>query len=153
MAKRTRARRGLAGVPTETLQAELRRRQSGVRLLERTRDRLMSKLSALESRISDYGGAMMDALGAHARGRTPGRRGPGRPRGGGGRRPRNEMNLVQALGQTLKGKTMSVTEVSEAVQRHGYRTTSPNFRTIVNQALIKNRSQFRKVSRGKYTAR
>jgi hypothetical protein len=34
----------------------------------------------------------------------------------------------------------------------GYVTTSPNFRTIVNQTFIKNRSRFKKVSRGRYTA-
>ncbi len=144
MAKRPRARRGLASVSTESLQAELRRRQSGVRLLERARDRMMAKLSHLESRIADYGGAVMAAVGR--RGRAAGRRVGSRPR------PRNELNLTESLARVLRGRTMSVTEVSGAVQRAGYRTTSPNFRTIVNQALI-NSDKFRKVSRGKYTAR
>lgn len=47
---------------------------------------------------------------------------------------------------------MSVTEVAEAVQRQGYKTTSPSFRTIVNQTLI-NSGKFRPVSRGQYTAK
>ena len=68
------------------------------------------------------------------------------------RRPRNKLTLVQALQKTLKNKTMSVTEISGAVQRGGYKTTSKTFRTIVNQTLIKNPSAFKKVARGQYTA-
>ena len=70
--------------------------------------------------------------------------------GGGRRRPKNDMNLVEALSKALDGKTMSVTEVAEAVQRQGYRTSSPSFRTIVNQTLI-NSGKFKRVSRGQYT--
>jgi hypothetical protein len=62
------------------------------------------------------------------------------------------MNLIEALGKVLDGKTMSVTEVSEAVQKAGYKTTSPSFRTIVNQTLI-NSGKFKRVERGKYTAK
>ena len=47
---------------------------------------------------------------------------------------------------------MSVTEMAEAVQAAGYHTESENFRTIVNQTLIKNPDAFRRVSRGRYTA-
>ena len=62
------------------------------------------------------------------------------------------MNLVQALAKVLKGRSMGVTEVSHAVQEAGYRTTSPNFRTIVNQTLIKS-PLFKRLSRGQYTAK
>jgi hypothetical protein len=62
------------------------------------------------------------------------------------------MNLVEALHDLLKGRTMSVTEIASAVQEAGYRTTSPNFRTIVNQTLINRPELFRRVARGKYTA-
>jgi hypothetical protein len=122
---------------------ELQRRQSGVRTLERARDRLMSKLSKLEGRISDYGGAVLGALRGRARGAAA---------GGVRRRPKNDMNLVDSLSKVLKGRTMSVTDVTQAVQDAGYRTSSANFRTIVNQTLI-NSGRFRKVSRGKYTAK
>lgn len=61
------------------------------------------------------------------------------------------MNLVEALVKVLTGRTMSVTEVTQAVQDAGYQTSSANFRTIVNQTLIKSKA-FKKVSRGKYTA-
>ena len=68
------------------------------------------------------------------------------------RRPKNEMNLVEALRATLSGAQMTVTEAAEAVQANGYRTSSPNFRTIVNQTLI-NSGKFKRVSRGVYTAK
>lgn len=91
-------------------------------------------------------------------GRPPKRK-PGRPRVAVAgrpspvrRRPRNKLTLVQALQKTLKNKTMSVTEISGAVQRGGYKTTSRTFRTIVNQTLIKNPRVFKKIARGQYTA-
>ena len=62
--------------------------------------------------------------------------------GGIRRRPRNEMNLVDSLA-----------EVTQAVQNAGYMTTAANFRTIVNQALIRENKRFKKVARGRYTAR
>ncbi len=65
------------------------------------------------------------------------------------------------MAATLKGKTLSVTELAEAVQKEHpgklmayncYKTTSPNFRTIVNQALLKD-DRFKRVSRGMYTVK
>lgn len=136
MAKRMRARRGLAGVSTSSLESELQRRRSGVRVFERKRDRLMTKLAALERKIQEHGGSAASG-------------GAGRRTGG---RPKNTMNLVEALAGVLKGRTMSVTDVSAAVQRAGYKTSSANFRTIVNQTLIKS-GKFKKISRGQYTAK
>jgi len=68
-------------------------------------------------------------------------------------RPRNETSLVGALQKLLTNKTMSVTEMAEAVQKAGYQTSSPNFRTIVNQTLINNPSLFKRIARGQYTAK
>ena len=136
MARRGKRGSGLSGVDISLLQAELRRRQRSVGGLMRRRERLMERVAALDEQIRALGGA----TGGSGRG---GPRGP---------RPRNEMTLVDALQRTLKGKTMGVTEVAEAVQKNGYNTSSPNFRTIVNQALIKNRDVFKKVERGQYTA-
>jgi len=106
----------------------------------RTRKRLLTKLHRIEADIAAAGGPA---------GR--GRAGAGM-RSFGRRRPRNEGTLVDALSKVLSGKTMSVTEVAAAVQRAGYRTTSPAFRTIVNQTLI-NSGKFKRVSRGQYTAK
>jgi hypothetical protein len=63
------------------------------------------------------------------------------------------MSLKEALRKSLSGRTLGVSEAAEAVQRAGYRTSSPSFRTIVNQALLSNPDLFKKVSRGKYTAK
>ncbi|MFN7019759.1 MAG: hypothetical protein ACK4WH_00345 [Phycisphaerales bacterium] len=68
------------------------------------------------------------------------------------RRPKNDSNLVEALQKLLTGKTLSVTAAAEEVQKAGYMSTSPNFRTIVNQALI-NSKKFKRVGRGLYTSK
>lgn len=137
MAKKTTKRKaataGAAGMSTAELQAELQRRERNVRKLERRREKLMGELAAVEKELASEG-----ALSAS---------------GGIRRRPRNEMNLVDSLAKVLKGKEMSVTDVTQAVQQAGYMTTAANFRTIVNQALIREKKKFKKVSRGMYTAR
>ena len=128
------AKRTLTKVPTDDLAAELKRRTASVRTLERKRDKLAQQLADIEAEIIALGGA------------------------GGSknmsirRRPRNEMNLEEALTKLLRNKTLSVTDIAEEVQKAGYRTTSPNFRTIVNQTLI-NSPAFKRVSRGKYTVK
>ena len=53
----------------------------------------------------------------------------------------------------ISGRTLSVSELAEAVQSAGYKTSSANFRTIVNQALLANPKAFKKIARGQYTAR
>lgn len=115
------------------LQAELHRREKGIRKLERRRERLLDELAGIDVELAAVG-----ALSAS---------------GGVRRRPRNEMNLVDSLAKVLKNKTMSVTEATEAVQKAGYMTTAANFRTIVNQALIREKKVFKKVARGQYTAK
>lgn len=77
---------------------------------------------------------------------------PTKPRGS-RKRHRNSTNLVGALQKVLNGKTLGVTEAANAVQKAGYKTTSPNFRTIVNQTLIKHPDTFSKQGRGLYTAK
>lgn len=136
MAKRGAGRGGLSGVSVGDLRKEIARRQRRVGGLVRKRDRLLTKVNALNAQIAELGGPAGAMGGA----------------GGVRRRPRNEMNLVEALGKLLDGKTMSVTEASEEVQKAGYQTTSPSFRTIVNQTLI-NSGKFKRVSRGQYTAK
>jgi hypothetical protein len=115
------------------IQAELNRRERGVRKLERRREKLLGELAEIDGQLAAVG-----ALSAS---------------GGVRRRPRNEMNLVDSLAAVLDGKTMSVTEVTGEVQKAGYLTTAANFRTIVNQALIRENKVFKKISRGQYTAR
>jgi hypothetical protein len=147
-----RVRGGLHSASLADLHAEIERRQSAVAALSSQREQLLRELAEVEKRLQSEG----VAVGAR-------KRGPGRPRGSGllkparrsttRRRPKNKMTLVDALHKVLSGTTMSVTDVAEAVQKAGYRTTSPNFRTIVNQALISNADRFKNVARGKYTAK
>lgn len=132
MAKRS----GLDALSITELHRELRKRERAVgkmaQKLEKKRDHLASQLAEIESQLAQ--------LGASSR------------RAGGRRRARNDESLADALSSVLKNATMSVTEVMEAVQRSGYVTTSPNFRTIVNQTLL-NQERFKRVGRGRYTAK
>jgi len=132
MAKRSSRRTGISSLPISDLHRELRRRQGAAGRLIRKRTGLAARLASLDHQIA--------ALGVTAGG------------GAGRTRPRNELTLVAALAKVLSGKTMSVTDVAQAVQTAGYRTSSPSFRTIVNQTLI-NSGQFKRVSRGQYTAK
>lgn len=133
MAKRTT----LSALSVADLEREIakRKRRLGRYLsrLQVKRATLVRRLSALDAEIARHGGAVRGGRGGRVR-------------------PRNEMNLADSLAMVLKNATMSVTKVTEEVQRAGYRTTSPNFRTIVNQTLIKD-PRFKRVSRGKYTAK
>lgn len=145
------------------IQAELTRRVSNLGELIAERDELAARMEVLHEQIQ-----LLEALtgGAKTMGRGPGHpaKKRGRPLGSknkakshaakpasGRKRPKNTMNLAEALAKLLKGKTMGVTEAAAAVQKAGYKTNAENFRTIVNQTLIRD-DRFKKVSRGQYTA-
>ena len=131
-------RRGfLSGLSVHDLQRELRKRQRRVGTLARRRDRFAAKVDSLNSEIAALGGLVVGRNGMVS----------------GRKRPKNEMSLVEALSKVLHGKTMGVTEVAQAVQKIGYVTTSPSFRTIVNQTLINNSNKFKRVERGQYTVK
>lgn len=148
---------GLSGLTIADLQKEIARRARRAAGLKVKRRRLLAKLAALDALIGDGGsdegasrGGRRGRRGEKAAGRRKAR--GGSRRGGGRKRPKNEMNLVEALQKLLKGRTLSVTDMTQKVQEAGYKTSAANFRTIVNQTLIKNGKVFRKVSRGMYTA-
>lgn len=131
MARKSGSRGGLKALSIKDLHAEIRRRERSVGSLLRRREKLLEQLSEVNEAIARAG------VSVAARG---------------GARPKNDMNLVQSLAKVLRGKTMSVTESAAAVRAAGYKTTAANFRTIVNQALIKNTKIFKKIGRGQYTA-
>jgi hypothetical protein len=122
---------GLQDMTVSELQAELSRRRRGVGKLERRREKLMAELAGINAQIAEMGGSMGG--------------------GAGGTRARNTMTLPEALHQVLQGVTMSVTDAADSVRAAGYSSSAANFRTMVNQALLKD-SRFKKVSRGQYTA-
>lgn len=116
----------------DELQSEIRRRERHVKTLERRREKLLEQLAMVDEEIAAHGGTI--AVGE------------------GRKRPRNDQNLADALVDLLRDQTLNVTSIAEEVQKAGYRTTSPNFRTIVNQTLIKDK-RFERVGRGLYTAK
>jgi hypothetical protein len=77
--------------------------------------------------------------------------GAGGRRGGAGGRARNELSLVAAIQNVLKKKEpMGVGDIVDGVQALGYRSSSANFRGIVNQTLIKEKKHFTSPGRGMY---
>jgi hypothetical protein len=102
---------------------------------QREHGKLLARLQQLESDIRRLGGA-------------PGKRGRG---GGlGGTRARNDKSLIETLEGVLKGgKPMRVGDIADAAQKTGYRSNSANFRSIVNQTLIKDK-RFASAGRGLY---
>ncbi len=158
--KKTRRRSKLRSVSTAEIQREMERRERLLGRLQTKRDALAAQLEDVEAEIATLSGAK----------RGPGRprkkagRGPGRPRKRATRqastrrkttrkRPRNKSSLVESLKKTLRRKTMSVTEAVKAVRKAGYKTSSENFRAIVNQTLLGKKGDFKRVARGQYTAK
>ena len=133
-------RPSLTALSSRDLEAEIRRRQRSVGPLLRRRERLLAKLATLDAAIENLGGTV-DSSGID-RG-VPGRR----------RRAVNPVTLPEALASVLQGKTMSVTEVAEAVQAAGYKTHSRNFKIMVNMVLTQHPKLFKRIARGQYTAR
>lgn len=121
----------LDGLSTEDLQAELRRRERQITQLHRKRERLVRQLEDIDAQIIAEGGIVGDASTR--------------------KRFRNDSNLADALVDLLSEHTMTVTEATQRVQDAGYRTTAANFRTIVNQTLIRD-ERFKRVARGLYTS-
>jgi hypothetical protein len=81
-------------------------------------------------------------------------RGPGRPKGSGGKRSKNAKSLVEVIKEVLgrHGNPMQVGDILSGVKGAGYKSSSANFRGILNQTLIKEKA-FKNVGRGTYTLR
>lgn len=122
--------------------------------LIRQRDLLTAELADLEAAFGPAPSASNGRVQRRGRGRRRRLNGSatGRPRRR-GQRARNSTSLVETLGGVLNGTTMTVSDIIGAVHKAGYKTTSRNFRSIVNQALLANKKAFRRVARGQYTAR
>ncbi|MFK7959780.1 MAG: hypothetical protein AB8G96_04575 [Phycisphaerales bacterium] len=162
---RTSTRRSAGTSELSALHQQL---MAGIAKLEDRRGELVAELAEIDRQIAEFrpsgagrsaGAATVaprrgpgrprkseSAAPSRGPGRGPGRRG-GRAKGAGGK------NLVESLREVLTGAEMRVADLVDAVQRAGYKTNSPNFRTIVNQALIKHTDVFARVGRGVYTAK
>lgn len=105
-------------------------RRSKLESLEKKRAKLARRLDSIDAQINGLGGAA-------------------RARGG---RVRNKMSLNDSIVAVLKkaGGNMKVADIVHGVLRGGYNTRSPNFRGIVNQALIKDKRFAKTGIRGSY---
>ena len=117
------------------LERILDERRSEVNRLQRQRADVQRKLNDLDRQIAKLVGAG---------GGLGGRR-------GGGGRARNDQSLADMIESALRsnGGPMKVGDITDAVQRAGYRSGSANFRGIVNQMLIKDK-RFAATDRGVY---
>ncbi len=130
------------------IHGEIQRRRRDLETLVQRRTKLIEQVKTIDGEISrrglELGGMANVGMSAAMR---------GAPTAGIGRkRPRNDLNLADSLVDVLSKQTLSVTNVAEEVQAQGYHTTSPNFRTIVNQTLIKD-PRIKRVGRGLYTSK
>lgn len=132
--------RGVVGARWNIAEIEryLEDRKSELNRLLRQRSGLQKKLDGLDRQIA----------------RIEGGGGAGRRGGGGGGRARNEHSLADVIESVLRGagQPVSIGDIIEGVERSGYRSGSANFRSVVNQALIKDK-RFVSASRGVYTVK
>jgi hypothetical protein len=130
-----RHRIGTEELSIAQLEAMLESRRAKLGKLERLREGLQKRLAALDAEIAAHGGSVSAA-------------GIGRRRRG---RAHNARSLPDTIADVLNhhGK-LKVSELVKAILATGYKTNSANFRSIVNQALIKDRKRFGAVERGVY---
>jgi len=114
------------------LQAMIRERKSERNKLLSQRKKLQTQLDKIDRQIAAFDGN-------------------GSPVNAGGSRPKNDKPLPEVIADVLKknGKPMRVGDIAEGVENAGYSSSSANFRSIVNQALIKD-SRFKQEGRGLY---
>ena len=122
------ARGRIGGLSISEIEGILQQRRGELGKLRKQRAAIQRELSKLDRRIESLGG--------------------GRARGG---RSRNAKSLTVLLEETLSkaGKPMQVGDIVEKVEAAGYRSSSANFRGIVNQTLIKDK-RFTSAGRGLY---
>lgn len=123
------------------LQQLLLTRKTEVAKLHKQRADLSKKLAKIDQKLSRIDGSVV------TRGRPS-----GASVGGGRRRAKNARSLADMIDDALTktGKPMSVGGIMDAVQNAGYHTTSPSFRGIVNQTLIKDKRFTSTGERGMY---
>jgi hypothetical protein len=124
--------RGKSVLSISELERMLSDNRSALQKLRKQRAEAQRKVDAIDREI-----AKLDGTGG-------GRRGPGG-------RARNEVSLVAAIESILKRKEpLGVGDIVDGVLGSGYRSSSANFRGIVNQTLIKEKKRFSSPSRGMY---
>lgn len=135
----------LLRVSTSILLKEVGRRERQANQLVGERDSLIARLDEINAELANFdvapsAGAAPSSAPRRAGGRG-GKRGP---------RPKNKTTLEGAMVSVIRTKVMGVSEIAAAVKKSGYKTNAANFRTMVNQTLIKSK-KFKKIERGRYT--
>jgi hypothetical protein len=119
------------------IESMLHSRRSQLATLSKDRAKLLKQLESVDAKIKHLSGGapVKGGFAVNAAGRA-----------------RNSASLISMMMSQLQkaGKALSVSDILQGVQSAGYRSTSPNFRGIVNQTLIKERKRFSNVGRGMY---
>jgi hypothetical protein len=121
-----------AGLSLAQLEKLMRERRAEITRLCRIRDRLQKKLDDVQAKLREVsGGTIAGVTGAM--------------------RARNQSSLQEMIHRVLaqSQSPLSVGDIMDRVSEAGYRSTSGNFRGIVNQTLIKDK-RFAKAGRGLY---
>jgi septal ring factor EnvC (AmiA/AmiB activator) len=126
--------RGSNGVnlSLDQLERMVNQKRKELARLSRKRATAQRRLDDIDDRIRRLGGSAMSIR-------------------GGGRRARNDQSLVEVIHAVLQkaGRPLRVSAIADAASSAGYRSSSANFRGIVNQMLIKD-PRFNSQSRGFY---
>ena len=127
-----------SGLTISQLQSILSHRKTEINKLHRKRSTIEKNLAAIDRSIAKLEG---DGAGARRVGGA-----------GSGLRARNEKSLVETLEDVLQGgkSPMGVKDIVAAVEKAGYRSSSANFRGLVNQTLIKEKKRFESAGHGLY---
>jgi hypothetical protein len=124
-----------SGMTIAALEKMLQRQRGELDALTKERQRVLKQLAAVDARLRTVSGGATTGPSLTPRGRV-----------------RNSMSLVGAMTQVLEkaGKPLKVRDIAQGVLDSGYQSEAVNFRTMVNQMLIKQRKQFAKVDRAVY---
>ena len=126
--------RGSNGVnlTLDQLERMLNQRRKELSRLTRKRSTAQRKLEDIDDKIRRLGGSAISIR-------------------GGGRRARNDQSLVEVIHTVLQkaARPLRVSAIADAANSAGYRSSSANFRGIVNQMLIKD-PRFTSQNRGFY---
>ncbi len=119
----------LEGLSVAEIQQALRKQQSRVNVLQKRRERLLEEIKNIEQEIALISGSESGTV-----------------------RFRNEQSLENVICDVLakhkKGLTLS--ELTEAIQKTGYKSGSANFKNVVYQNVYKSERIARDEKSGKY---
>ena len=140
------ARRANIKMSIEELLAQLKKHQARLPKLQRQERKLLKQLAKVQADIAALGGAVgsiSKSSGVKARATRKAGRRPAK-------RAKNKIKLADAIVAVLKKDTsLSVPEISKAVQDNGYKSTSKTFQTIIYQTLARDK-RVKRSGRGQY---